>query len=62
MENNLDVNILIKTFSDRINQMTSDLIVKDAMIAQLTMQLESLKKGEHLSVEEKEIEIDEEFK
>jgi hypothetical protein len=42
MEDNLDVNILIQSFSDRVAQLTNDLILKDAVIKQLTAKIEEL--------------------
>jgi len=42
MENNLDVNILVQVFNERIAQMSSDLIVKDTLIRQLTAKIEEL--------------------
>lgn len=52
MENNLDVNILIQTFSEKVNQLSNDLVVKDAVIAQLTKQLESY--SQHMAQHEVE--------
>jgi hypothetical protein len=46
MENNLDVNILVQVFSDRVNQLTNDLIIKDAVIMQLKQQIEALSKND----------------
>ena len=40
---NLDVNIIIQVFNEKVNALVSDLVVKEAMIRQLTMQLEELK-------------------
>lgn len=42
MENNLDVNVLVQVFNERIAQMSSDLIVKDTLIRQLTAKIEEL--------------------
>jgi len=39
---NLDVNIIIQVFNEKVNALVSDLVVKEAMIRQLTMQLEEL--------------------
>lgn len=52
MENNLDVNILIQTFSEKVNQLSNDLVVKDAVIAQLTKQLEAY--NQHMAQHEVE--------
>lgn len=52
MENNLDVNILIQTFSDKVNQLSNDLVVKDAVITQLTKQLEAY--NQHMAQHEAE--------
>jgi len=47
MENNLDVNVLVQVFNERIAQMSSDLIVKDAIIRQLTIKIEELESHSH---------------
>lgn len=41
-EQNLDINIVIQSFQEKVTQLTLDNIVKDATIKQLTVQLESL--------------------
>lgn len=42
MQDNLDVNLLIQSFSEKIAQLTNDLIIKDAIIKQLNSQMENL--------------------
>lgn len=64
---NLDVNILIKTFTEKVNQMSNDLIVKDAIITQLASELEKLNNQSAVDqpVEEKKTKTvakDDEFK
>lgn len=44
MENNLDVNILMQTFTERIAQMSNDIIVKDAIITQFKSRIDELEK------------------
>lgn len=41
-EQNLDINIVIHSFQEKVTQLTLDNIVKDATIKQLNFQLESL--------------------
>lgn len=46
MEENIDINMLIQTFSERITALTNDIVVKDTIIKQLTAKIESLTKEE----------------
>jgi len=39
---NLDANVVIQVFSERLNALTTEMVVKDATIRQLTAQIESL--------------------
>jgi len=39
----IDVNILIQVFNEKISSLMTDIVVKDTTIRQLTIQLESLK-------------------
>lgn len=39
---NLDVNIIIQVFNEKVNALVSDLVIKEAMIRQLTAQIEEL--------------------
>jgi hypothetical protein len=39
----IDVNILIQVFNEKISSLMTDIIVKDTTIRQLSIQLESLK-------------------
>jgi hypothetical protein len=39
-DQNLDVNLIIQAFQEKVTQLTIDNIVKDATIKQLTMQLQ----------------------
>lgn len=41
-EQNLDVNLVIQSFQEKINQLMVETIVKDATIKQLTSQIEEL--------------------
>jgi hypothetical protein len=44
-ESNLDANLIIQSFQERINQLTTEVVVKDATIKQLTLVIEELKKA-----------------
>lgn len=39
----IDVNILIQVFNEKISALMTDIVVKDTTIRQLSMQLETLK-------------------
>lgn len=39
-ESNLDVNLIIQSFQEKINQLLTEVVVKDATIKQLTLQLQ----------------------
>ena len=39
---NLDANVVIQVFSERLNTLTTELVIRDATIRQLTAQIESL--------------------
>lgn len=41
-EQNLDINIVIQSFQEKVTQLTLDNIVKDATIKQLTAQMQAL--------------------
>lgn len=41
-EQNLDINLIIQSFQEKLNQLTTELVVKEATIKQLTTQLEQL--------------------
>ena len=38
----LDINILVQTFSEKISQLTTDLVVKEATIKQLNIKIANL--------------------
>lgn len=40
----IDVNILIQVFNEKISSLMTDIIVKDTTIRQLTMKIEALEK------------------
>jgi prefoldin subunit 5 len=42
MNNDLDVNILVQTFNERMAQMMTEIVIKEATIKQLTAQIEQL--------------------
>lgn len=43
-ETNIDVNILIQAFSEKVNQLSNDLVIKDALIRQLISKIDDLEK------------------
>lgn len=42
MQNNLEVNYIIESLNERVNQLTTESIIKDATIKQLVAQIESM--------------------
>jgi hypothetical protein len=42
MNNDLDINILIQTFNERMAQMMTEIVIKEATIKQLSAQIEQL--------------------
>lgn len=42
MNNDIDINILVQTFNERMSQMMTEIIIKEATIKQLTAQIEKL--------------------
>jgi hypothetical protein len=38
-EQNLDINLIMQAFQEKVSQLTTELVVKEATIKQLTMQL-----------------------
>ena len=45
-ENNLDINLVIQTFQEKVNQLMNDLIIKEATIKQLLAQIQHLQVNE----------------
>ena len=41
-EQNLDVNLIMQAFQDKVSQMITELVIKEATIKQLTMQLSQM--------------------
>ena len=41
-ESNLDVNIIIQTFQEKVSQLITELVVKEATIKQLSLQIQQL--------------------
>lgn len=53
-EPNLDANLVIQSFQERINQMLADLVIKDAVIKHLNNQIQELNSHLHtLQVKDK---------
>jgi hypothetical protein len=44
-EQNLDVNLIIQSFQEKLSQVMTELVVKDATIKQLTLQLQQTQEG-----------------
>lgn len=44
MDNNLDVNLIIQSFQEKVTQLMVEIVVKDATIKQLTDQIRQMKK------------------
>jgi prefoldin subunit 5 len=42
MNNDLDINILVQTFNERMAQMMTEIVIKEATIKQLSAQIEQL--------------------
>ena len=45
-ENNLDINLVIQTFQEKVNQLMNDIIIKEATIKQLLAQIQHLQVNE----------------
>lgn len=43
-DQNIDVNLIIQSFQEKISQLITEVVVKDATIKQLTLQLQQLQK------------------
>lgn len=43
-DQNLDINIIVQSFQERISQLITEVVIKDATIKQLTLQLQQLQK------------------
>ena len=41
-ESNLDVNLIIQTFQEKVSQLMTELVVKEATIKQLSLQVQQL--------------------
>lgn len=44
-ESNLDINLIISAFQERLSQVTTELVLKEATIKQLLLKIETLKRG-----------------
>lgn len=43
-EQNIDVNLIIQSFQDRLTQLTTENVIKDATIKHLTLQIQEMSK------------------
>jgi hypothetical protein len=41
-ESNLDVNLIIQTFQEKVSQLMTELVVKEATVKQLSLQIQQL--------------------
>ena len=41
-ESNLDVNLIIQTFQEKVSQLITELVVKEATIKQMSLQIQQL--------------------
>jgi len=41
-ESNLDVNLIIQTFQEKVSQLITELVVKEATVKQLSLQIQQL--------------------
>lgn len=53
-EQNLDINIVIQSFQEKVSQLMMENIVKDATIKQLSSKIEELEKTSNTKKEKKE--------
>lgn len=53
-EQNLDINIVIQSFQEKVSQLMIENIVKDATIKQLSSRIEELEKTTNIKKEKKE--------
>lgn len=44
-ESNLDINLIISAFQERLSQVTTELVLREATIKQLLLKIETLKRG-----------------
>lgn len=49
MNNDLDINIVIQCFNEKISQMMTEIIVKEATIKQLNIQIQQLNEIQQLT-------------
>lgn len=42
MQNNLDINYVVESLTEKVNQLTTETIIKDATIKQLVAQINSM--------------------
>jgi hypothetical protein len=50
-EQNLDINMVIQAFQEKVSQLTSECIVKEATIKQLSARIEELESKSDISAE-----------
>ena len=53
-DSNLDVNLLIQSFQERISQLMTEVVLKDATIKHLSSQLASVKTEQKETLEKKD--------
>lgn len=53
-EQNLDINLIIQSFQEKVNQLITENVVKDATIKHLSAQLDALNDQANISTKEEE--------
>lgn len=61
MNSDLDINILVQTFNERMSQMMTEIVIKEATIKQLTAQIQQLTENQK-TVKQSKVDKPEEFK
>jgi hypothetical protein len=52
-DQNLDINLIVQSFQEKINQIMTELVIKDATIKQLSIELEKIQKENVLEKKDK---------
>jgi uncharacterized coiled-coil protein SlyX len=52
-DQNIDVNLIIQSFQERINQLMTEVVVKDATIRQLSAQIQEIESQKSIEKKDK---------
>lgn len=52
-DQNIDVNLIIQSFQERINQLMTEVVVKDATIKQLSVQIQEIESQKSIEKKDK---------